>query len=82
MDILERKVAELERGEHHGSLEEFELVSTAPRAASPARAASSSSTCNLLANEIPDLPAEAFVFVAICGVESSRSAKGEGVVGQ
>lgn len=63
VDILERRVSELQRGSHHGATEEFELVSEAPGTASPARTASSSSQYNSLASEIPPLPAAA---IALC----------------
>lgn len=60
VEILEKKVVELERGHHDG----FELVSSPPRASSPARTSSSSSIYNSLALEIPDLPSEA---LRLCG---------------
>lgn len=42
VDVLEKKVGELERGRRHN--EDFELVFAAPRASSPARTSSSAST--------------------------------------
>lgn len=59
VDILERKVGELEGGKRHGSVDSFELVNAPPRESSPARTHSSSSTYNSLAGEIPDLSPEA-----------------------
>ena len=64
VDILERKVSDLQSRGHHGSIEDFELVSEAPRAASPARTSSSSSAYNSLALEIPALPASALQLCA------------------
>ena len=60
VDILEKKVGELEKGRH----DDFELVSAAARAPSPSRTSSSSSSYNALALEIPDLPSEA---LWLCG---------------
>ena len=60
VDILERKVSELEKGGNHGTLDGFEVVSSAaPRPSSPSRTSSSSSTYNSLALGIPELPSEA-----------------------
>lgn len=64
VDILERKVSELERSGHHGSVDEFELVSSVARPPSPARTSSSSSTYNSLAAEIPEVSGEA---LRLCG---------------
>ena len=71
VDILERKDTELEKGGHHGSVEEFELVSSAARPPSPTRTASSSSTYNSLAAEIPELSSEA---LRLCGNLKGRQA--------
>ena len=69
VEVLEKKVIELEKGHH----DDFELVSAAPRAPSPARTSSSSSSYNALALEIPELPSEALRlcgFVVTCVVAS------------
>ena len=59
VDILERKVAELEQARNHGAHEGFELVSEAAGHTSPARTSSSSSQYNSLALDIDPLPASA-----------------------
>ena len=64
VDILERKVNELEiREKNHGSVEDFELVSAAP-GPSTSRTSSNSSAYNALALEIPELSGEA---LRLCG---------------
>lgn len=65
VEILERRVGELERGEQHGAASDFELVSARNRPSSPTRTtSSSSSTYNSLALEIPEVSGEA---LRLCG---------------
>ena len=81
VDILERKVIELESRSHHGGTEEFELVSEAP-CRSQSGTSSNSSTYNSLATEILPLPVSALQLCANLRGGSYRQSSEQSVLGR